>query len=68
MLDVIKFGTSKYGVWVIGHLKLQDLEIIDIFNTNIKDENYFRDNLSLIPKKIKISKNRQKQIVFTLEF
>ena len=68
MLEVIKYGSSKYGVWVIGHLKFQDLEIIDIFNTNIKDENYFKDNLSPKPKKIKISKNRQKQIVFTLEF
>lgn len=68
MLDVIKYGTSKYGVWVIGNLKFQDLDIIDIFNTNIKDENYFRDNLNPKPKKIKISKNRQKQIVFTLEF
>lgn len=68
MLEVIKYGTSKYGIWVIGHLKFQDLEIIDIFNTNIKDENYFKDNLSAKPKKIKISKNKAKQIVFTLEF
>lgn len=68
MLEVIKYGTSKYGVWVIGNLKFQGIDIIDIFNTNIKDENYFKDNLSPIPKKIKISKNKAKQIVFTLEF
>lgn len=68
MLEVIKYGTSKYGVWVIGHLKFPDLEIIDIFNTNIKDESFFINNQSPKPKKIKISKNRQKQIVFTLEF
>lgn len=68
MLDVTKFGTSKYGVWVIGSLKYQDLEINDIFNTNLKDENYFNDNLNPKPKKIKISRNKQKQIVFSLEF
>lgn len=68
MLEVIKYGTSKYGVWVIGNLQFQGIDIIDIFNTNIKDENYFKDNLKPIPKKIKISKNKQKQIVFTLEF
>lgn len=68
MLEIVKYGTSKYGCWVIGHLKYQDLEIIDIFNTNIKDESYFADKTSIKPKKIKISKNKNKQIVFSLEF
>ena len=68
MLEIIKYGTSKYGVWVLGHLKYDGLEFIDIFNTNLKDESYFKDKTSAKPKLFKISKNRSKQIVFTLEF
>lgn len=68
MLEIIKYGTSKYGVWVLGHLKYQEFEVIDIFNTNIKDESYFKDKTSIKPKLFKISKNRKHEVVFTLEF
>lgn len=68
MLEIIKYGTSKFGCWVVGHLKYQEIEIIDIFNTNIKDESFFKDKTTIKPKLVKISKNRNKQIVFSLEF
>lgn len=68
MLEVIKYGTSKYGVWVLGHLKFNGLDIIDIFNTNLTNEDIFKDNTSLKPKLFKISRNRNKNIVFSLEF
>lgn len=68
MLEIVKYGSNKYGVWVIGHLKYQDVEFVDIFNTNIKDEDFFKDKTQVKPKKLKISKNKNKQIVFNLEF
>lgn len=68
MLEVIKYGSSKYGVWVIGHLKYDGLEFIDIFNTNLKDEEFFKDKTNVKPKMFKITRNRNKQIVFNLEF
>ena len=68
MLEIIKYGTSKYGVWVIGHLKYEGLDIIDIFNTNIKKEEELKDKTNLKPKLFKITRNRNKQIVFNLEF
>lgn len=68
MLEVIKYGTNKYGVWVVGHLKFEGLDIMDIFNTNLKDESVLKDSTTLKPKLIKISKNKHYQIVFNLEF
>lgn len=68
MLEIIKYGTSKYGVWIIGHLKYEGLDIIDIFNTNIKKEDDLKDKTNIKPKLFKISRNRNKQLVFSLEF
>lgn len=69
MLEIIKYGTSKYGrCWVVGHVVFNGLEIIDIFNTNITDEDFFKNKTNIKVKKIKISKNQHKQIVFSLEF
>lgn len=68
MLEIIKYGTSKYGVWIVGHLKFEGLDIIDIFNTNLKDENILKDKTNVKPKLFKISRNRNKQLVFNLEF
>ena len=68
MLEIIKYGTSQYGVWVVGHLKYEGLDILDIFNTNIKDESDLKDKTSLKPKLFKITRNRNKQLVFYLEF
>ena len=68
MLEIIKYGTSKYGVWIVGHLKFEGLDILDIFNTNIKDENLLKDKTTIKPKLFKISRNRNKNLVFNLEF
>lgn len=69
MLEIIKYGSSKYGCWVLGNLKLGDLEIRDIFNTNIDDESFFKDKTELKVKKVKISRNSKKHYhVFSLEF
>lgn len=68
MLEIIKYGTSKYGVWVVGHLKYEGLEFIDIFSTNLPNEDVLKDKTTIKPKLFKISRNRQKQIVFELEF
>ena len=67
MLEIIKYGSNKYGVWVIGNLKYDGFEVLDIFNTNIKDEEYFKDKTSIKPKKFKISR-RNNKIIFSLEF
>ena len=67
MLEIIKYGTSKRGVWVIGTLQYQGLEVTDIFNTNLKDEEELKDKTSVKPKKFKISRRFDK-IVFSLEF
>lgn len=68
MLEVIKYGSNKYGVWVVGHLKYNGIDIFDIFNTNIKDESELKDRPTLKPKEIKISKDKNYRIVFRLEF
>lgn len=69
MLEIIKYGTSRYGqVWIVGHLKYDGLDFYDIFNTNLKDESVLKDKTTIKPKLFKISKNKNKQIVFTLEF
>ena len=68
MLEIIKYGTSKYGVWIVGHLKYEGLDILDIFNTNLKDESSLKDKTNIKPKLFKITRNRNKQIVFNLEF
>lgn len=69
MLEIVKYGTSKYGgCWVIGHLNYQEFEVLDIFNTNITDENFFKDKTTIKVKKFKISRNRNKEIKFYLEF
>ena len=69
MFEIVKYGTSKFGnCWVLGHLHYQEFEIIDIFNTNIDDENYFKDKTNIKVKKFKISRNKTGKIVFSLEF
>lgn len=69
MLEIIKYGSSKYGCWVLGTLKVGDLEIKDIFNTNIDDEEFFKDKTSCKVKKVKISRNSNKKYhVLYLEF
>lgn len=69
MLEIIKYGTSKYGVWIIGHLKYDGMEIIDIFNTNLKDESVLKDKTNIKIKTFKITRNsKTKQIVFNVEF
>lgn len=68
MLEILKFGSNKYGVWVIGHLIYEGLEITDIFNTNLKDINILKEKDIVKIKKFKISRNKQKNLVFSLEF
>lgn len=68
MFEIIKYGKNQYGVWVVGHYVDGKLDFFDVFNTNIKDENYFKDKTNLPVKKFKITRNRNKQIVFSLEF
>lgn len=68
MLEIIKYGTSKYGVWVVGNLKYDGFELLDIFNTNLKDENVLKDHTSVKIKKLKISKDKNYKIHFYLEF
>lgn len=69
MLEIIKFGTSKYGkVWIIGCLKYQEIEVFDLFNTNLTDESTLKDKTNVKVKKFKISRNRDGKILFNLEF
>lgn len=70
MLEIIKYGTSQYGrVWIIGNLKYQEIEILDLFNTNLTDENVLKDKTNIKPKKFKISRSSKTgKINFTLEF
>lgn len=68
MLEILKYGSNKYGVWIIGILKYKGLEFKDIFSTNIKDESELVDKTNLEVKNIKISRNRQKNILLNLEF
>lgn len=70
MLEIIKYGTSKFGdCWVIGNLKYEGFEVSDLFNTNIKDENFFKDKTTIKVKKIKVSRNSKSKLIrFTLEF
>lgn len=67
MLEIVKYGTSKYGVWILGHLKYDGLDFYDIFNTNIKNEDELKDKTVLKPKLFKISRYKGK-INFNLEF
>lgn len=69
MLEIIKYGTSQYGrVWIIGTLKYDVFEVLDIFNTNLTDESLLKDKTSVKVKKFRITRNRDKKIVFNLEF
>lgn len=69
MLEIIKFGTSKFGkVWIIGSLKYQEIEVFDLFNTNLTDESTLKDKTNVKVKKFKISRNRDGKILFNLEF
>lgn len=69
MLDIKKFGKTQYGVWVIGTLKYNGLEVEDLFNTNLSDTSILEDKESIKVTKIKISRNsKTKQIRITLEF
>ena len=69
MFEILKYGTTQNGkCWVIGNLNYQEFTINDIFSTNIKDENFFKDKTSLKIKRLKISKRKDKTISFYLEF
>lgn len=68
MLEIIKYGSNKYGVWIVGHLKLEGLDILDIFNTNLKNEDVLKDKTSIKPKMFKITRAKNGQIHFALEF
>lgn len=69
MLEIIKYGTSQYGkVWVIGSLKYDVFEVLDLFNTNLTDESLLKDKTTVKVKKFKITRNRDKKIIFNLEF
>lgn len=68
MLEIIKYGQNTHGVWVIGHLKYEGLDILDIFNTNLKSEDDLKDKTTLKPKLFKITRNRNGVIRFNLEF
>lgn len=67
MLEVKKQGTNDYGVWVIGTLDMGGLVINDLFNTNLKDE--LTDTTKPIKvKRVKISRSKNRDLRFTLEF
>ena len=68
MLEIKKSGKTEYGVWVIGTLKYQGLEITDIFNTTLDDTSIFEDKESIKVKTIKISRRKDKSLRITLEF
>ena len=69
MLEIIKYSTYKYGrVWIIGSLKYQGFEILDLFNTNLTDESVLNDKTNIKFKTFKISRNRDGKILFNLEF
>lgn len=69
MLDIKKFGKTQYGVWVIGTLKYNGLEVDDLFNTTLSDTTLFEDKSSIKVKSIKISRNpKTKLLRFTLDF
>ena len=68
MLEIIKYGSSKYGVWVVGHLKYEGLDLLDIFNTNLKDESVLQDKTTLKVKLLKITRAKNGKIQFALEF
>lgn len=68
MLDIKKSGTTKYGVWVVGTLRFQGLEISDIFNTNLSDTTLLDDKESIKVKTIKIARRKDGQFRITLEF
>lgn len=69
MLEIIKYGTSKYGrVWIIGCIKYQGFEVLDLFNTNLTDESVLKDKTNIKFKTFKISRNRDGKILFNLEF
>lgn len=69
MLDIKKFGKTDYGVWVIGTLKYQGLEVNDLFNTTLSDTTILEDKESIKVKTIKISRSsKSKNLRITLEF
>lgn len=65
MLEVKKFGKTKYGVWILGTLKYQGFEIKDIFKTNLKD---IPNETNLKVKKLIVNKSKNGDIRFSLEF
>ena len=69
MLDIKKFGKTQYGVWVIGSLKYQGLEIEGLFNTTLSDTSLLEDKESIKVKSIKISRSsKTKSFRITLDF
>ena len=65
MLYVKSCGKSQYGVWVLGDLKTENIEINGIFSTDLVDVPN-TDKLEI--KRLKISKNsKTKDIRFHLE-
>lgn len=67
MLEVKKQGTNDYGVWVIGTLDMGGLVINDLFNTNLKEE-IIDTTKPVKVKKVKISRSKNRELRFTLEF
>lgn len=68
MLEIKKFGQTDYGVWVIGTLKYQGLEVTDLFNTNLSDVSSLETKTDIKVKTIKISRKKDKSFRITLEF
>lgn len=65
MFYVKKSGKTDYGVWVLGDLKTETIEISGIFTTNL-DEVPDTDKLEV--KRLKIAKSQKsKDIKFHLE-
>lgn len=65
MLYVKSSGKSEYGVWIIGDLKTENVEINGIFSTDLQE---VPETDKLEVKRLKISKNnKKKDIRFHLE-
>lgn len=68
MLEIKKSGSTQYGVWVVGTLKYNGLEITDIFNTNLSDTSLLDDKESIKVQSIKIARRRDGNLRITLVF
>ena len=68
MLEIKKSGSTQYGVWVVGTLKYNGLEITDIFNTNLSDTSLLDDKESIKVQSIKIARRKDGNLRITLVF